>query len=449
MHSPDIRFARNGDVALAYQTVGDGPVDLVFVPQWVGNLEITWDNPLFARFLTGLASSRRLILMDPRGTGLSDRLSPHDVPSLEVMMDDLGVVMDAAGCARPVLFGGSDSGALCALFAATYPERVSALIAYSTTARGDYESQIGPPLLEYSWDSYLEGLASGWGTPEYAAELLRWFAPSIADDAEQRRWWTRMQRLAASPTAMLARERVWRQYDLRAVLGTIQVPTLVLHRTGDEVDAVEAGRDFAQRIPGARFVELPGDDWLVWAGDQASVLSEVDSFLHGIAEEEASFDRVLATVMFTDLVGSTEQLAEHGDVAWRALIERHHSTVRALLRRYRGVEVDVAGDGFFATFDGPARAVRCAAGIVEAVRPLGLRVRAGVHTGEVERIDKKAGGLAVVIGARIAALAGPSEVFVSQTVKDLVAGSGLVFDRIGERELKGVPDRWTLFRVTT
>ena len=247
---------------------------------------------------------------------------------------------------------------------------------------------------------------------------------------------------------MLARERLWRQFDIRAVLPTIQVPTLVLHRTGDPVDSVEAGRDLARRIAGAKFVELAGEDWLAWAGDQARLLDEVESFLKGLREEEASFDRVLATVLFTDVVGSTAKAAELGDSAWKELLEHHHAVVRSLLGRYRGTEIDTAGDGFFATFDGPARGVRCAQAIVEAIRPLGIEVRTGVHTGEVETIDGKVGGLGVVIGARVGALAGASEVITSQTVKDLTAGSGLVFEDAGEHELKGVPDRWHLYRVT-
>jgi class 3 adenylate cyclase len=256
-----------------------------------------------------------------------------------------------------------------------------------------------------------------------------------------------MQRLSASPNAMLAREKVWRQYDIRAVLPTIQVPTLVLHRTGDAVDNVEAGRDLARYIPGATFVELSGDDWLAWAGNQAQLLDEVESFLNRIKAEEATFERVLATVLFTDIVGSTEKASELGDGEWKGLLERHHTVVRSLLGRYRGTEIDTAGDGFFATFEGPARAVRCAQAIAEAVRGVGLEVRAGVHTGEVETIDGKVGGLGVVIGARVGALATASEVLTSQTVKDLTAGSGLVFEDAGEHELKGVSDRWHLYRV--
>jgi len=447
MDVPDVHYARNGEVALAYQVLGKGPPDLVFVPQWIGNIEVTWDNPLYARFLNRLASFSRLILVDPRGTGLSDRLSPSDVPPLEVMMEDLSAVMDAAGSDRAVLFGGSENGALCALYAATYPRHTMALIAYSTAPRGDYGGDYGGHWTENDWEVYLSELAEGWGTPEYVKRTLEWAAPSLAADPEQRRWWTRLQRLAASPNAMLARERVWRQYDIRAVLPTIQVPTLVLHRSGDAVDNVEAGIDLARRIPGATFVELPGDDWLAWAGDQSRLLEEVESFLKGIREEEVSFDRVLATVLFTDIVGSTVRAAELGDARWKELLEHHHAVLRSLLGRYRGTEIDTAGDGFFATFDGPARGVRCAQAITKAVRPLGLEVRAGLHTGEVETIDGHVGGIAVHIGARVGTMAQASEVLVSSTVKDLVVGSGLSFEDRGEHELKGVPETWRLFRV--
>ena len=269
--------------------------------------------------------------------------------------------------------------------------------------------------------------------------------PSAAGDPEQRRWWRTMQRLSATPSSMIAIERIWAEIDIRPVLPTIQAPTLVLHRLDDPVEQFEAGRDFARRIPGAEFVELAGGDWPVWAGDQKALFDAIESFLHGIREEEAELDRVLATVLFTDIVGSTEKATAVGDRAWNELVERHHTTVRAMLGRYRGVEQDVAGDGFFATFDGPARGVKCAQAIVDAVRPLGIEVRAGVHIGEVGTAGDKAAGLAVNVGARVAALAEPSEVLVSQTVKDLVAGSGLRFHDRGSHELKGVEGAWHLY----
>ncbi|MDP9330505.1 MAG: adenylate/guanylate cyclase domain-containing protein [Actinomycetota bacterium] len=447
MENPDVHYARNGETTLAYQVVGNGPIDMVFVPQWIGNLELAWENPLFARFLRRLASFSRLVLMDRRGVGLSDRLSPIDVPPLEILVEDLGVVMDAAGVERASLFGGSDSGCLCAMFAATYPQRTSALVLYSCEARAARAPDYPFGFTDEEWEEYLSALAAGWGTADYVAQGLQWFAPSIAHDADQQRWWLRMQRLSASPNSVVASERIWRALDIRAILPSIQAPTLVLHRSDDDVDRVEAGRYLAQRIPGAKFVELPGKDWLAWAGDQTALLDEVESFVRGIGEEEARLDRVLATVLFTDIVDSTAQSAAVGDREWRKLREDHDRIVRSQLARYRGREVKTMGDGFLATFDGPARGVTCAGAIVDAVRPLGLQVRAGLHTGEIELDGGDVAGIAVSIGARVGAKAGPSEVLVSQTVKDLVAGSGLIFEDAGEHELKGVPDRWHLYRV--
>jgi class 3 adenylate cyclase len=445
---PDVHYARNGDIALAYQVVGDGPFDLVYAPQWISNLEIIWENPLYVRFLDALARFSRLVILDPRGTGLSDRLSQGDLPPLEILMEDLGVVMDAADCERAVLFGCSDSGSLCALFAATHPERTTALVVYGTAPRGTATDDYPWAWTVEQWNSYLAALAAGWGSVEYAKETVGWITPSLVGDPEQVRWWTRMQRLSASPNAIAAIERIWSETDIRPILPTIQAPTLALHRTGDPIEQVEAGRDVARRIPGAKFVELPGDDWPPWAGDYKRVLDEVESFVRAIRHEEAQLDRMLATVMFTDIVGSTERAAELGDRVWGNLVEQHHATVRTLLARYRGKEIDTAGDGFFASFDGPARAVRCAQAIVEAVRPLGLEIRAGLHTGEVETIADKIGGIAVSIGARVGGIAAPSEVLVSQTVKDLVAGSGLEFEDRGEHILKGVPGAWRVFAAT-
>jgi class 3 adenylate cyclase len=447
MSVPDVHYVHNGDIALAYQVVGDGPIDLVYVPQGISNLLIVWENPLYTRFLKRLASFSRLVILDPRGTGLSDRLSTHDIPPLEILMEDLGVVMDGVGSNGAVLFGGGDSGSLCAVFAATYPERTAALITYGTAARGTIAADYPWAWTAAQWDTYLSGLTAGWGTAEYAAETMAWTTPSLANDAEQLRWWTRMQRLAASPNAIAAIERIWSEIDIRPILSSIQSPTLILHRTGDPIERVEAGRDLARRVPGARFVELPGNDWPPWAGDQAAVLTEVESFVRGIREEEAQLDRVLATVLFTDIVGSTKKAAEIGDHGWRGLLDAHNKTVRAILARYRGREVDTAGDGFLATFDGPARAVRCAQVIGQAVRALGLEIRAGVHIGEIQLVGHDVRGIAVHIGSRVAALAGPGEVLVSSTVKDLVAGSGLVFEDRGSHELKGVPGEWRLFAV--
>jgi class 3 adenylate cyclase len=447
VESPAVHYVRNGDVALAYQQFGDGAVELVYVPQWINNLELAWSNRLYAGFLRRLGSFARVVVVDRRGVGLSDRLAAGDSPPLETLIEDLRVVADAAGFERPVLFGGSESASICALYAATYPERVSALVVYGPEARGTASGDYPWAWSTAEWDAYLEELDAGWGTGEYVQRQLSWLYPSGADDSEQGAWWGTLQRLSASPSSMIAIERIWAELDIRPVLPTIQAPTLVLHRTGDPVENVEAGRDFAARIPGAAFVELEGEDWPVWAGDQDALLDTVEAFVRGIREEEAELDRVLATILFTDIASSTEKAAALGDRGWRELVERHHTTVRALLGRYRGIEQDVAGDGFFATFDGPARAVRCAQAIVAAVRPLGLEVRAGVHTGEVVTADGKAAGIAVNIAARVAALAEPAQVLVSQTVRDLVAGSGLALTDCGERELKGIEGRWRVFAV--
>ena len=443
-----MRYTRNGEVALAYQLFGSGPLELVYAPQWINNLELAWTNPLFARFLTRLGSLGRVAFFDRRGTGLSDRLAATDAPPLETLMDDLEAVVDAAGFERPVLFGGSDAASVCALFAATHPARTSALIAYGPEARGTAAPDYPWAWSVEQWDAYLTELADGWGTDAYTKRVFEWLVPSATADAEQQAWWRAMMRLSATPSSMTALEAIWAELDIRPVLPTIQAPTLVLHRLGDPVEDVEAGRDFAVRIPGARFVELQGKEWPVWAGEQTSLFAAVESFLREIRDEAEELDRVLATILFTDIVGSTEAASSLGDRRWRELVERHHAIVRALLGRYRGAEQDVAGDGFFAAFDGPARAVRCALAIVDALRPLELEIRAGVHTGEVGTADGKASGIAVNIAARVAAVAEPSEVLVSQTVKDLVAGSGIRFVDRGAQALKGVDGSWQLFAAT-
>jgi len=356
-------------------------------------------------------------------------------------------VIEAAGFARPVLFGGSDAGCICALFAATHPDRTSALIVYGPEARGTASSDYPWAWTTDEWQAYLADLERGWGTADYAARVFDWLLPSAKGNSELRQWWRTMHYQSASTSSIAAVERIWAELDLRPILPTIQTPTLVLHRRGDPVEHLEAGRDFARRIPDGHFVELAGDDWPVWAGDQEALFDAIESFLAGIREEEAELDRVLATVLFTDIVGSTEKAALLGDRAWRDLIERHHTAVRAMLGRYRGMEQDVAGDGFFATLDGPARAVKCAQAIVEAVRRMDIEVRAGVHTGEVGTAGGKASGIAVNVAARIVALAEPSQVLVSQTVKDLVAGSGLRFQDRGSHHLKGVEGEWHLYAV--
>jgi class 3 adenylate cyclase len=445
---PEIHYARNGDVALAYQVLGDGPLDLVFLPAFINNIEIAWESPSYARFLRRLASFSRLIFMDRRGTGLSDRMSPTDLPPLEILMDDLVVVLDAVGSERVALFGSSNSGCLCAIFAATFPDRVSALALYGVAAAGVASDDFPWQWSIDEWDRYLRELAEGWGTRAYAEKIVPLFHPSLANDERHIDWWARFMRQAASPNSVEAIERIWQQIDIRPILPTIRVPTLVLHAVDDRVEVLEAGRDVADRIPASRFVELPGGDDEPWAGEQDQVLEEVEQFLTG-KRHVPDVDRVLATVLFTDIVGSTERAAALGDGRWGELLTAHHERVRTELERFRGTEIDTAGDGFFATFDGPARAVRCGQAIAEVVRDLGIEIRAGVHTGEIELAGDDVRGIAVHIGARVGALAEPSEVLVSSTVKDLVAGSGLSFADTGEHELKGVPGPWRLYRVVT
>ena len=447
MDVPQTKYAKTIDgVHIAYQVVGDGPIDLVWVMGWTSNVEALWEEPNLARFLTRLASFSRLILFDKRGVGLSDRVPPDRLPSLETRMDDVRAVMDAAGSDRAVVYGVSEGGPMAILFAATYPERTVGLILYGTVA--DYTARDpSNPFLEET-DEYIAYIDREWGTVEHAREEIRtWGAPSHADDERLVRWLASYLRRAASPGAAIALTRMNRAINAAPALTAIHVPTLVLAKTDDRDFQIAQVREMTDRISGARLVEFPGDEHFFWVGEYDGMLDEIERFVAGLGVEEAQLQRSLATVLFTDIVGSTEKAAELGDHGWKELVEAHHARVRGQLARYRGKEVDTAGDGFFATFDGPARAVRCAESIAAAVQPLGVELRAGVHTGEVELIDGKVGGLAVVIGARVGAMAGPSEVLVSQTVKDLTAGSGLTFDDAGERDLKGVPDRWHLYRV--
>lgn len=427
-------------MSIAYQVVGEGVPDLVLIPPFVSNVELAWENPRGADYRRRLASLSRLIIFDKRGTGLSDRV--RDVPTLETRMDDVRAVMDAAGSDEAVLYGESEGGAMSILFAATYPERVLGLVMYGAYAGGmwspDYPLGPTPEQVRAALAAYDE-----WGSAEYFQRMVRMLAPNLADDEEFVRWFTRMQRQSVSPAAAKALFRMARDIDVRDVLPAIRVPTLVLTREGD---TPEVGRYIADRIPGARFVELPGSEHMSWAGDYEPILDEVEQFVRGLRRREEP-DTVLATVLFTDIVDSTKRAADVGDRAWAELVGAHHAVVRRQLDRFRGREVDTAGDGFFATFDGPIRAIRCAGAVTEAVRALGLEVRAGIHTGECELIGEKIGGLAVNIGARVAAHAGPGEVLVSSTVKDLVAGSSLAFEERGVAALKGVPGEWRLYAV--
>ncbi len=450
---PETRYATTADgVHVAYQVVGDGPVDILFVLGWVTHIEKMWTEPRFERFFTRLSSFARVMVFDKRGVGLSDRVPEDSLPSLEVRMDDARAVMDAVGSERAVVLGVSEGGPMAMLFAATYPERTIALIAFATSAcwnnAADYPFSEPDRDLDPEMVAFRERRERLWGTKELAREFLaESFSPSLADDEPTLTWLADYMRNAASPGAMKALSAMNGAIDVRSALPAIHVPTLVLARDDDLDYPAEETRWLADQIRGARFVSFPGDDHLFVMGRQDDLLDEIERFVAEVRGEEADLDRVLATVMFTDIVGSTAMAAELGDKGWRDLVERHHGVVRAMLGRFRGEEVDTAGDGFFATFDGPARGVRCAQAICEAVPDLGIEVRAGVHTGEVETIAGKAGGIAVNVGARIASLARPSEVLVSHTVQGLVSGSGLGFEDAGEHELKGVPDRWRLFRV--
>jgi class 3 adenylate cyclase len=424
---PEVKYARSGDVAIAYQVVGEGPVDLVFVT-FFGNIRWAWEQPHFARFLERLASFSRLILFDKRGTGLSDR--PR-VLTLETQMDDIRAVLDAVGSDRAALFGGAQGGQLCALFAASYPERTRALILH-----GPHASPADAPPGARSGDEARER----WGTRELAEELARTAYPSLIEDAAFQRWHDDYLRFAASPGAAAEFFRMLHDTDISDVLPTIRVPTLVLYRARRRDAAVRV----AELIPGARAVQVPGEDLGAWVGDD--VPTEVERFLSGRQDPPVP-DSILTTILFTDIVGSTERAAELGDLAWRDLLARHHAAVRRELARYRGHELDTAGDGFLAAFDGPARAIRCAQTIIAGVGELGLELRAGLHTGECELHDGKLAGIALSIGARVAAQAGPREVLVSGTVTDLVAGSGIQFEDRGVCELKGVPGEWRLYAV--
>ena len=444
---PETRYARSGDVNIAYQVLGDGPVDLVFAPGFVSNVELGWTVPGRGDFLRALASFARVIQFDKRGTGMSDRV--RDLPTLETRMDDVRAVMDATRSERAALFGVDTGGTMSLLFAATYPERTSALVLYGAFARTLWAPDYPWGLTEQEYLLRIEEVESSWGLREYGREIAGRYSPSIGD--EERDAWAAYLRQSASPGAIASFERMNMEIDVRQVLPAIHTPTLVLHRTGDRVVDIGAGRFLAEQIPGARFVELPGEDHSPFTGGFEPLVQATEQFLREVrserAWEESEPSRVLATVLFTDIVGSTAKAAELGDARWRELLGAHHSLIRRQLSRFRGTELDTAGDGFFASFDGPARGIRCASAITEAVQELGIEVRAGLHTGECELLDAKVGGIAVHIGARVAKEAEPGEVLVSSTVKDLVAGSGIEFRERGIAELKGVPGEWRLFAV--
>jgi class 3 adenylate cyclase len=431
----DTHYARSGDIRIAYQTVGQGPLDLVFIPGFISNLDLYWDEPSMADFLSRLSAFSRLILFDKRGTGLSDRLG--DLPTLEERMDDVRAVMDAVGSTKAALLGISEGGAMSMLFAATYPERTQALILYGTYA--DFHTWVLPP---ERFEQFLEKIDRSWGQ----GESLGPFAPSRITDQRFKQWWGRFERLGASPSAVIALMRMNSQIDVRHILPAIRVPTLVLHRSGDTRVNVEGGRYLAANIPGAKYVEFPGMDHVMWAGNVNPLADEIEEFLTG-THRESEPDRVLATVLFTDVVDSTRKAEAMGDRDWHALLGEHDRLVRDAISRFRGREIKTLGDGFLATFDGPARAVRCGSEIIDALRPLSLNVRCGVHTGEIEMKGDDIGGIAVHIAARIASMADGGDVLVSRTVRDLVAGSNLPLERRGDFALKGLSEPMLLYAV--
>jgi len=436
---PETRYAKSGDVNIAYQVVGEGPLDLVFIPGFISNLDVQWMDTGMTRLFRGLASFSRLILFDKRGTGLSDPVGA--APTLEERMDDVRAVMDEVGSQRAALFGLSEGGPMSLLFAATYPERTTGLILCGTFAVGPLVGGDNPGGRRWSEVAETMGTAlDHWGEG-YTFPL---FAPSVAGNAAYRQAWGRFERAAMSPAMARALWQLVMTIDVRHVLPAIRLPTLVLRRDRDFMP-IELSRQLADQIPGARFVELEGDH-VPNTGDVEAIVDEIRAFLTGVREGPES-DRVLATVLFTDIVGSTEHAAMLGDRRWRDVLENHDVLVRRELARFRGREVKTLGDGFLATFDGPARAIRCASAIRDGVRPLGIEIKSGLHTGECELMGDDVGGIAVHIGARVVAHAAPGEVLVSSTVKDLVAGSGLRFSDRGSHSLHGVPEEWRLFAV--
>jgi class 3 adenylate cyclase len=440
---PDVAYARSGDVAIAYQVVGDGSPDIVFVRGIAGDLVSTWDQPLLVRHVEGLAANGRLLMLDKRGTGLSDRV--REVQSVETAMDDVRAVLDAVDSKGAVLWMGAYATGIGVMFAATYPERCAGLVLFDPRAMGTRSPEYPWAPTEDDWRRQLADIRARWGSRSYFEELAREWAPEVADDPGFVNWFVGHLRRSQSPGAALTAYRAAKELDIRDVLSAVRVPTLIIPRPAEP----GPGQYVASRIRDADVSELPGFAGLyTWVDDDAhrATMEATERFISRLKRPTGP-ERVLATILFTDIVGSTEMAAELGDSGWRDLIGKHHAIVRRELARFRGREIDTAGDGFFASFDGPARAVEAAAAIREPLREVGLEVRAGLHTGEFEVADGKVVGIGVSIGARISALAGPGEVLVSSTVKDLVAGSGLRFEDRGERELKGIAEAWRVFAL--
>ena len=440
MH-PQIRYAKSGDVHIAYVTAGKGPIDVVLAPGWLSNVGLLWDNPLTAAFNDRIASFSRLITFDKRGTGLSDRIGR--MPTLEERMDDLRAVMADAGSESAVVFGVSEGGSMSMLFGATYPEKTRALVLYGTFAKRSWSA-------DYPWaptpeerQKFYDAIEHHW----HEEMDLEQIAPSIAKDPEQVRFVANYMRMSGSPSAAMELARLNTQIDVRDVLCCINVPTLVLHRTGDLDANVEEGRWIASQIPGARFVELPGNDHLPFAGDFGPLLDAVEEFVTGA--RPAQTERILSTVLITDIVGSTRMAAQIGDRRWRSLIESHNTLVAKTLDRHRGKLIKFTGDGLLATFDGPGRAIKCAHDVAEMLGQIGLKIRGGIHTGEIELIGEDVGGISVHIASRITDEATAGEILVSQTVKDLASGSGAQFDDRGTKQLEGVPGNWRVYATRT
>ncbi len=435
----ETRYARSGEVNIAYQVIGSGPIDLVFVMGWVSHLDYFWEEPSFAYFLNRLASFARLIIFDKRGTGLSDRVPLNQLPTLEQRMEDVHAVLDAVGSERAVLCGVSEGGPMCSLFAATYPEKTVALVMIGTYARRlkDADYPWGPTAEER--EHFFAEIQQNWGGPVGIEDR----APSMAHDERFRQWWSTYLRMGASPGAALALTKMNAEIDIRRILPSIRVPTLVLHRTGDTCLRVEEGRYVARQIPGAKFIELPGTDHLPFVGDQDTILDEIEEFLTGM-RHAPEYDRVLATVLCTR-IANHPAAARHGE--WQEVLDRHYAYVRKEIELFRGRVSEITTDGMIATFDGPARAIRCASAINESARRLGIEIQSGVHTGECDLLGDQVGGVAVRIGSQIAAQAPPGAVLVSSTVKDLVAGSGIRFTDCGMHALQSIAEDWRLFAV--